>query len=104
MISRIKYSKPNEKGVCKSVTGLRSDKNGATYIVYMNIVDKTYYIMNPRTYRKYYGGEGINNLHVLKRNIRQHLQNLGVVFKVEVRDRDYGRCKKGEHSEKKDAV
>ena len=101
MVARIKYSKPDDKGVCKSLTKLRADKTGSNYIVVMNTVDKTYYIMNPRTYRKYHGGEGINNLHVLKRNIRQHLQTLGVIFKVEVRDRDYGRCEKVEHGDKK---
>ena len=100
MISRIKYTKPDEKGNCVSVTKIRSESTDAFYRVHMNIVDKTYYIENPRTYRKYAGGDGINNLHVLKRNIRQHLEKLGVKFKVEVRNRNYGRCEKGEKNER----
>lgn len=40
------------------------------------------------------GGDGITNLHVLKRHVKRALMRLGCVFKTEERDRDYGLVKK----------
>lgn len=62
-----------------------SDKD-AMYIVYLDSKFKNYLIKNLTRGTEFTGGEGINNLHVLKRKIKSQLEKLGVSFSSEIRD------------------
>lgn len=86
MESRIRYKKTNKDGILKSVRDLKSKTTGATYQVKLNTKNCTYSIININSERYYHGGEGINNLHVLKRHIKAHLEKFGVSFSREIRD------------------
>ena len=65
MLTRIRYKKVGEKTL-KSVRTLRSSVTGATYTVTLDLENYTYLIRNLLSYRKYEGGEKVNNLAVLK--------------------------------------
>lgn len=97
MLRRIKYTKPDKDGICESINILSTDK-GSNYKVYLDLNKIKYTIVNLLTYRKYEGGENVNNLHVLKRNVKKHLQKLGVKFGIEIRDRNYGVIRKGKNN------
>lgn len=86
MESRIRYKKDKKEGILKSIRDLKSDTTGATYRVKLDTKECTYIIKNINSERVYRGGEGINNLHVLKRNVKKRLEKLGVTFSKEVRD------------------
>lgn len=95
IINRIKYTAPDEHGICES-SGTLISTNGAKYKVRLDTISMEYEIINILTYRKYCDlKREITNLHVLKRKVRNHLAKLGVPLVAEVRDRDYGRCEKG---------
>lgn len=85
MLTRIRYKKVGEKTL-KSVRTLRSSVTGATYTVTLDLENYTYLIRNLLSYRKYEGGEKVNNLAVLKRNVKKRLKKLGVKFDHEIRD------------------
>jgi len=85
MLTRIRYKKVGEKTL-KSVRTLRSSVTGATYTVTLDLENYTYLIRNLLSYRKYEGGEKVNNLAVLKRNVKKRLKRLGVKFDHEIRD------------------
>jgi len=85
MITRIRYEKTTKPGILKSVKYVHS-KNNAVYSVEINLNDCTYRIKNVNSKRVYSGGDNINNLTVLKRNIKSHLSDLGVEFGVETRN------------------
>ena len=54
-----------------------------------------YYIRNERTKEFIYKSKTYTNLNVLKRTARAKLEKLGVSLKREIRDRQFGICKKG---------
>lgn len=88
---RIKYVEKDGKLI--SIKELVS-KNGAKYMVFIDLATKTYVIRNVNTLRKFEGGENINNMNVLKRTIKKHLFHLGVCFESESRQRSFGLCPK----------
>lgn len=95
MSTRIRYKKTNDDGILKSVRDF-TNKNGISYYVKLNTVDRTFeirYKENQQIVKG--GGEKINNLNVLKRTIKKELKSLGVEFGDDVRNRDFGLCKKG---------
>ena len=84
--SRIRYKKTNKDGILKSVRDIKSESTDATYQILLNIEKCEYIIKNLNSGRKYMGGEGVNNIHVLKRHVKTRLQKLGVLFNKEIRD------------------
>lgn len=101
MSKRIRYKEhPTRENVVESVDTFTSEKTGARYRVRLDYNNNTYEIKNLRTERLIKGGENINNLNVLKRNAKAHLERLGVSFTTERRDRDFGLCEKG-HTQQK---
>jgi len=86
MNTRIRYKKTEDANILVSVKDLTSSVHGAKYKVFINTEDCTYKIKNITSERVYTGGEGVNNLHVLKRNIKGRLESLGVEFIKEIRD------------------
>ena len=97
MVQRIRYVKKD--GQLASRDSIISSK-GAMYLVFINLDTMTYVIRNQTSLRKYEGGEGVNNLHVLKRNIKKHLEHLGCVFSKERRNRSFGVCSQGTTEQK----
>ena len=89
---RIRYLKKDGKLV--SIEPIAS-KNGAKYQVFIDLETKTYVIRNLLSLRRYEGGEGINNMNVLKNKIKKHLKQLGCQFGTEKRFRTFGKCEKG---------
>ena len=69
-----------------SVRNFHSKSTDAMYIVYLDTKNVTYRVKNMTSRRTYEGGEGVNNLHVLKRNVKERLAKLGVEFNSEIRD------------------
>lgn len=96
MLKRVRYRKDDNRLI--SINEIVS-KNGARYQVYVDTINKLYVIRNIVSMRKFQGGEGINNMNVLKRKIKAHLKSLGVVFEVESRNRTFGLCNKGENQQ-----
>lgn len=96
MKERIRYEKKENQLISKELVS----NSGAKYIVYLNLDTMTYLIRNQTSMRKYEGGEGINNLTVLKRKVKKHLQHLGIKFEKEKRSRSFGLCSKGHNEEK----
>lgn len=74
--------------------------HGSKYHVIIYLETMTYEIKNRISFRTYGGGEDVNNMNVLKRNIKKHLEHLGVEFEPEKRFRTFGRCNKGYNQEK----
>jgi hypothetical protein len=96
MSKRIRYDKTREEGKLVSKHTYISKKTGAKYKVFLDVNEKTYKIKNIGSERiTKSGGENINNLNVLKRTVKRELEQLGVSFEVEIRDREFGRCEKG---------
>lgn len=93
---RIRYTEKDGKLISTEVFS----KQGSRYVVYIDLTTKLYLIRNTLSLRKYTGGEGINNLHVLKRHIKKHLEALGCQFEKEKRQRTFGVCPKGWTMEK----
>jgi len=99
MSTRIRYKETKEPGVVRSVREFTNEK-GTTYYVKLNLQEKTYEILyreNNQPVKK--GGEKINNLNVLKRNVKKDLSKLGVKFDADIRDRSFGICEKGYNQE-----
>lgn len=94
---RIRYREVDNKLV--TVNPVLS-KHGSLYMVYIDLESRTYLIRNQTSMRKYEGGEGVNNLTVLKRKVKKHLEYLGVEFDTEKRFRTFGLCEKGYTQEK----
>ena len=84
--SRIRYEKTDKDGILVSVANFHSTSTDAMYIVSINTIECTYVIKNMISRRLYKGGENINNLAVLKRNVKDRLGKLGVKFESEIRD------------------
>lgn len=89
---RIRYVKKDNKLISKSEV---VSKTGAKYMVYIDLETKTYLIRNQTSLRKYEGGENINNMNVLKRTVKKHLEWLNCIFENEKRQRTFGKCSKG---------
>lgn len=92
MKQRVRYIKKDNKLI--STVPLVA-KTGARYMVYIDLETKTYMIRNIQTLRKYEGGEGINNMNVLKGRVKKHLAQLGVQFEKEKRFRTFGLVPRG---------
>jgi hypothetical protein len=91
--ARIRYRKQDNKLI--SIEPILSEKNGARYQVFIDLDTKTYVIRNMLTLKKFEGGEGINNLNVLKQKVKKHLKALGCKFDREKRMRTFGVCERG---------
>lgn len=89
---RIRYVKKDGKLVSKNEV---ISKTGSRYVVHIDLETKTYVIRNQVSLRKYEGGQNINNMNVLKRVIKKHLQHLGIEFESERRKRSFGICSQG---------
>ena len=100
MAQRIRYKETKEPGVVVSTKTYTSARTGAQYKVYLNLNDVTYKIKNVNSENVYRGGENINNLNVLKRNVKARLESMGVQFEGEERWRSFGLCPKGMTQEK----
>lgn len=97
MKQRIRYIKKNGKIVSKNEV---VNKFGSKYVVIIDPETMTYIIRNALSFRNYAGGENINNMNVLKRTIKKHLEHLHVEFETEVRQRCFGICEKNWSQEK----
>ena len=89
MATRIRYEKfedPRGQFDQISVRNFHSSRTDAMYIVYLDTKQVTYVVKNMLSGRKYDGGQDINNLHVLKRHVKERLEKLGVEFDSEIRD------------------
>lgn len=86
MTVRIRYEKSEKENILVSVRNFHSKTTDAMYIVYLDLENATYTIKNMLSQRKYTGGDGVNNLHVLKRHVKDRLSKLGVGFSDEIRD------------------
>lgn len=93
--NRIKYidHKFKENHVI-STRAFVSKINGAKYRIVLNFDDMQYYIRNERNKEFIYKSKSYTNMNVLKRTARARLEKLGVELKREVRDRQFGVCKK----------
>jgi hypothetical protein len=101
MSTRIRYQKHSKReNVLESVQTFISDSTGAKYKVRLDLNNMMYEIKNLRSEKLHKGGEGINNLAVLKRNAKKHLSKLGVKFDGEDRKRTFGLCEKGYNQDK----
>jgi hypothetical protein len=98
MKQRIRYVKKDNKLISKNQI---FSKHGSKYMVFIDLETRTYIIRNMVSHRKYEGGENINNMNVLKRTIKAHLEHLGCIFEKEKRFRTFGLCNKG-HSQIKE--
>lgn len=96
-MQRIRYKRQGNFLV--SVSDIISEKHGAKYSIIIDIETKNYVIKNVLSLRKYEGGQNINNMNVLKRTIKKHLEALGCVFDGEKRKRTFGKCPKGWNQE-----
>jgi len=85
IVYRIKYLEVGG-GIHVSQQTIQSKTTKAQYVVKFNTNDMTYEIVNVnRVSTKIRGGEGVNSLRVLKKHIRKRLQELGVEFRLEVK-------------------
>lgn len=96
-MQRIRYKKQGDSLI--SVNDIISQKTGAKYSVVIDLINCNYVIKNVLSLRKYEGGQNINNMNVLKRTIKKHLEALGCVFDGEKRRRTFGKCPKGWNQE-----
>lgn len=92
MRQRIRYRREGQKLI--STCEIYS-RHGARYMVYIDKETMMYLIRNVHSLRKYEGGHDINNMNVLKRKVREHLERLGCDFDKEVRRRSFGLCNVG---------
>lgn len=86
MDQRIRYTKTNEENIIVSKKNLQNITNDAIYSVKLDLKECKFYIKNVNSGRVYDGGDGITNLHVLKRKAKERLMSLGVSFEKEIRD------------------
>lgn len=92
MRQRIRYVKKENQLISKhEIISTR----GSRYMIYIDLVNRNYIIRNMVSSRNYEGGENINNMNVLKRTIKAHLEHLGCEFEKESRQRVFGLCPKG---------
>jgi len=98
MKQRIRYIKKDGNIVSKNEI---VSKHGSRYSVSIDLATMTYTIKNLVSFRRYEGGENINNMNVLKRTIKAHLSHLGVLFDTERRNRTFGLCERG-HSQSRE--
>lgn len=88
MAKRIAYS--TQKDGTKKSKNYFSERYNTYYYVVLDETNKKFRIVNVNQKRTVAEDKGnINNINVLKRNAKQALEKLGVVFSTELRDRDY---------------
>lgn len=93
MQSRIRYEYSKElPGI--GVSKQRFVIDGKHHIVLIHTKEMYFEIQDLEGVVRYRGGDGINNLHVLKRHVKRALMRCGCVFKTEERNRDYGLVEK----------
>lgn len=92
MKQRIRYIKKDNQLISKNEV---ISKQGYRYMIYIDLENRTYTIRNMVSARRYEGGENINNMNVLKRTIKAHLEHLGCEFEKEKRWRTFGLVPKG---------
>ena len=96
MSARIRYIETDVENVLISNRVFVSQSTGARYSVILDLNNFTFRIRNENSKTNTaIGGENINNLNVLKRTAKKHLERLGVNFSLESRMRTFGRCEKG---------
>jgi hypothetical protein len=88
--TRIRYRKTKTPGVERSVRRFVSQANGAIYEVEINLNELTYRIINVRQQECVRSTEKDTSFrtkshHVLKRQVKRVLDELGVDFDVEIR-------------------
>jgi hypothetical protein len=81
-MKRLKF---DEKGI--SVYVIKSRTTGAEYEVVVDRENISYKIRNINSGRVYLGKNNWTNIKVLQRNLRQHLQDLGIFFEKEEQQR-----------------
>lgn len=95
---RISYTDhPKKPGMMKSSHTLVSARTGAEYEIHVDFSSMKYWIknINNETLSPMPEEKKISNRNVLLRNIKKHLQKLGVRFEKELRNRSFGVCEKG---------
>lgn len=97
MKQRIRYIKKDNQLISKNEI---ISKQGSRYLVYIDLEKRIYSIKNMVSSRRYEGGEHINNMNVLKRTIKAHLEHLGCEFEKEKRSRIFGLCPAGWNMQK----
>lgn len=101
MSARIRYIETDVENVLISNRVFVSQSTGARYSVILDLNNFTFRIRNENSKTNtVIGGENINNLNVLKRTAKKHLERLGVSFSSESRMRTFGRCQKGYNQKK----
>jgi len=101
MSARIRYINTEVNNVLISNRIFVSQTTGARYVVILDLNDFTFRIRNELSKTNIVvGGENINNLNVLKRTAKKHLERLGVEFSDEQRYRTFGLCEKGYNQKK----
>lgn len=102
MARRIKYKERKDReNWMESHHVYVSEINGARYKVFLALDEMKYFIRNERTKEFTKKSKEYGNLNVLKRNARAALEKLGVnLGSKEIRDRQFGLCKKGYTQEK----
>lgn len=98
---RIRYKEHKiRENVLESIQVFTSEVNGARYKVRLDLNNNTYEIKNLSSEFIFRGGDSINNINVLKRAAKKRLEELGVSFQREERDRTFGLCNKGYNQKK----
>ena len=96
MASRIRYNPhPTRTNVVESSQIYVSARTGAQYLVRLDFNTMEYEIKNINSEVIYRPKKSVNNTNVLKRNAKKRLEDLGVDFNSEDRNRTFGVCEKG---------
>lgn len=104
MSARIRYIETEHENILISNKVFTSQSTGARYSVVLDLNNYTFRIRNENSKTNtVMGGENINNLNVLKRTAKKHLERLGVCFHDESRMRTFGLCEKG-YTQKKHII
>ena len=94
-MQRIQYIKTKNPDILTNKKPLVSNK-GLAYYIKLDTKELTYEILHVKSSQIIRtGGKSVNNMNVLKRNIKKDLIELGVPLGTEIRDRTFGVCKKG---------
>jgi hypothetical protein len=95
MSTRIRYIETKVKGVFVGTRKIRSQKTNALYSIELDLNEMDFKIRNMGNgHIVKRGTKNVKNIHVLKRNVKKALKQLGVKFDLEIRNRNYGICEK----------
>jgi len=95
---RIIYRKSKVRiGMLESCLTFISSSRGTEYRVYIDLENKKYYIKNMTRESLIHMPEdiGVDHKNTLYMQAKNHLKVLGVVFRRELRNRQFGICEKG---------